>query len=398
MQDGLGSVRQLVVGDAVQNSYTYTAWGVPLNWHESIPNRYTFTGREYNPETRLYHYRAREYDAQEGRFQRRDRLPSTNRYPYCENSPLLWVDPTGEVVNVPPRLPIKVSSGGPSVGLLTPAAIFVLTQPRATARLQSVSGGAIDVQRFLGAKVEVKPHTLPAGVHGMLAALKPTDWVCAVITTCKKGEEARVATSGEAVFNILPIKTTAPAGNMPPPNILPLRVIIGWRLVALMWGTSMVRWRKGIVRIRPSGEMGIKPHIQVALWLIGDVGKVDRYVWFPFGVRKEPGRHRKVSSLPLGEMVGILCPEEAAHKLSQLLLQKVAGWMGLGRNFVAGMGTLQSPYGVFMGCMLSGVPVPKAGVQIGTHWVFGGFWKHVVEKDSLKATVGFCLMGELVVW
>jgi len=95
-QDGLGSVRQLVVGDAVQNSYTYTAWGVPLNWHESIPNRYTFTGREYNPETRLYHYRAREYVGVLGRFNARDRIsPAFPAYAYSFDNPVNFVDPSG---------------------------------------------------------------------------------------------------------------------------------------------------------------------------------------------------------------------------------------------------------------------------------------------------------------
>jgi len=397
-QDGLGSVRQLIeCSDRVRNSYAYTSWGEPLNWQERIFNRYTFTSREYNLETQLYHYRSREYDAQEGRFQRRDRLLSTNRYLYCENSPLLWVDPTGEVINVPLRLPIKVSSGGPSVGLLTPAAIFVLAQPRATARLQSVSGGAIDVQRFLGAKVEVKPHTLPAGIHGMLVALRPTNWVCAIITTCKKGQEARVSTSGEAMFNILPIKTTAPAGNIPSANVLPLRIIIGWRLVVLMWGTQMVRWRKGIVRILPSGDVGIQPHLRVALRLINAGGGADRYIWFPFGIKEEEPRRRgrKISSLPLGGTVGTFCPEEAVYKLSEFLLKRAAAHIGVR---VAGVGFLRSPYGVFSGCMLVGVPIPRSGLQIGASWWLGCFWEHMVEKDHLEATVGFCMMGEMVLW
>ena len=94
-QDSLGSVRQLIdCSDRVRNSYAYTSWGEPLHWHESIPNRYTFTGREYNPESSLYHYRGREYVSFIGRFASRD--PQDMRtYRYVDNRPAVFVDPFG---------------------------------------------------------------------------------------------------------------------------------------------------------------------------------------------------------------------------------------------------------------------------------------------------------------
>jgi len=93
-------VRQLVVGDSVMNSYAYTAWGVPLQWHERILNRYTYTSREYNPETHLYHYRLREYSPVIGRFHTRDirAWDDPTSYAYCLMSPLQYVDPFGETV------------------------------------------------------------------------------------------------------------------------------------------------------------------------------------------------------------------------------------------------------------------------------------------------------------
>jgi len=94
-QDGLGSVRQLVVGYSVMNSYTYTAWGVPLNWQEHISNRYTFTSREWNPETHLYHYRIREYASYLGKFFQPDRASWVAHYGYAANDPILLADPTG---------------------------------------------------------------------------------------------------------------------------------------------------------------------------------------------------------------------------------------------------------------------------------------------------------------
>ena|GEM_PF-5178648 len=99
-QDGLGSIRQLVSDrGTVLNSYSYTSWGVPLNWHERIPNRYTFTAREYNPESGDYYYRARHYAPCIGRFLSRD--PISRGYSYCDATPVDFVDPFGAWKQLP---------------------------------------------------------------------------------------------------------------------------------------------------------------------------------------------------------------------------------------------------------------------------------------------------------
>jgi len=101
-QDGLGSVRQLIDHNGnVQNSYTYTAWGVPLNWRQRISNRYTFTGREWNAESALYHYRARHYAPYLGRFSSPDPIQKRiikyngNLYLYIRNMVTKGSDPLG---------------------------------------------------------------------------------------------------------------------------------------------------------------------------------------------------------------------------------------------------------------------------------------------------------------
>ena len=96
MQDGFGSVRQLVSDSGrAFNSYAYTAWGVPLQWHERVLNRYTYTSREYNPETGLYHYRARNYVSMNGHFNTRDVLGGINPYVYAKNNPIILTNPLG---------------------------------------------------------------------------------------------------------------------------------------------------------------------------------------------------------------------------------------------------------------------------------------------------------------
>jgi len=94
-------LRTAVVAERVLNSYAYTAWGVPLNWHERIPNRYTYTSREYNPETSLYHYRTREYSLRNGRFLSRDpKMQTCSLYPYVANNPTLFKDPSGRWIAI----------------------------------------------------------------------------------------------------------------------------------------------------------------------------------------------------------------------------------------------------------------------------------------------------------
>jgi len=62
-----------------------------------IPNRYTFTAREWNPDALLYYYRARWYDREAKRFTGEDIIFSslTNSYTYVDNDPINYVDRNG---------------------------------------------------------------------------------------------------------------------------------------------------------------------------------------------------------------------------------------------------------------------------------------------------------------
>jgi RHS repeat-associated protein len=105
-QNTLWSVHALTDGTgAVVERYTYDAYGaitvldplyVPLS---SAPVAYfTFTGREYDAETGLFHYRARTYGPGSGRFYSRDPLgyvDGMNLYQYVNGNPLTYVDPSG---------------------------------------------------------------------------------------------------------------------------------------------------------------------------------------------------------------------------------------------------------------------------------------------------------------
>ena len=84
---------------AVTSTRRYDAWG-NLQAGATEPG-YAFTGREWEPETGLYYYRARYYDPVAGRFISEDPIgfiAGLNLYTYAYNSPTTFVDPSGQDV------------------------------------------------------------------------------------------------------------------------------------------------------------------------------------------------------------------------------------------------------------------------------------------------------------
>lgn len=90
----------------ITERYAYTAYGQPAFFDGSgtaisasaEDNRYTYTGREWDDDLGLYHYRARMYDAVAGRFCSRDPIRyegDFNLYGYVKSRPLHLVDPYG---------------------------------------------------------------------------------------------------------------------------------------------------------------------------------------------------------------------------------------------------------------------------------------------------------------
>jgi RHS repeat-associated protein len=68
-QDGLGSVTSLTNGaGALAQMYTDDSFGNLTASQGTLANPFRYTGREFDPETGLYYYRARYYDAKVGRF------------------------------------------------------------------------------------------------------------------------------------------------------------------------------------------------------------------------------------------------------------------------------------------------------------------------------------------
>lgn len=112
--DGLGSVREISnAAGAVVEKYDYDVYGKMrirdggnnVLEKSAVGNPYSFTGRRYDAETGLYHYRARAYSAELGRFLQVDPvgyMDSMNLYAYVLNNPVNYVDFTGKRDSKPP--------------------------------------------------------------------------------------------------------------------------------------------------------------------------------------------------------------------------------------------------------------------------------------------------------
>ena len=87
---------------AVVKSYTYDAFGVEQNIDDADTNAFRYCGEYFDSETGTIYLRARYYDPTIGRFISRDSYAgkisdplSLNRYTYCNNNPVIFIDPSG---------------------------------------------------------------------------------------------------------------------------------------------------------------------------------------------------------------------------------------------------------------------------------------------------------------
>ena len=96
--DGLGSVVALSNHQGKEKTrYHYDAFGKVIDG-DLTENQYTFTGRQLDPESGLYHFHFRQYDAQAGVWTTPDPtgvLGGVNLYGYVQNNPVNKIDLLG---------------------------------------------------------------------------------------------------------------------------------------------------------------------------------------------------------------------------------------------------------------------------------------------------------------
>jgi RHS repeat-associated protein len=162
LADQLGSIDVLINAQGViVDQRTYDSFGNTLNQLDpTVKFRFGYTGRESDPETGLYYYRARYFDANVGRFISTDPIGfeagDSNLYRYVNNSPTLATDPTGEWINI-------------AVGAVVGGLIgFGISTARQFAKISD--GGSFDINEVLTATAFGVVGGAVVGANPLLAA------------------------------------------------------------------------------------------------------------------------------------------------------------------------------------------------------------------------------------
>ena len=112
--DEQGSTVFITDEEKICNRYDYDTWGNLTTYEEIIPNRYLYTGQQFDQITQQYYLRARYYNPVIARFTQEDiyRGDGLNLYTYCDNNPVIYYDPSGYTCDTKDALRKKLEHGG----------------------------------------------------------------------------------------------------------------------------------------------------------------------------------------------------------------------------------------------------------------------------------------------
>jgi RHS repeat-associated protein len=168
LADRLGSIDVLVNEQGViVDQRTYDSFGNTLSQLDpTVKFRFGYTGRESDPETGLYYYRARYFDANVGRFISTDPIGfeagDSNLYRYVFNNSTTYTDPSGKI--------IPLLLGAAFVGGLFGGAYGVADHIEKGGTLDNINWGDIGGKAAFGAFAGAGITALAVGVAAGAAA------------------------------------------------------------------------------------------------------------------------------------------------------------------------------------------------------------------------------------
>jgi len=190
-QNSLGSVAAVTdETGAVAERYEYDAFGLPSFFNGSysplsstaIGNTWLFTGREYDVESGLYHYRARYYNPVWGRFGQPDPIgiwgdprESGNGYSYVSNSAINFLDPYGNIRSLKNCKPVseQVLTSREHTGQYVRVSLEVSTEGSVTAKFVVEGGISIPMGGSMKLAVETAlKNAVKAAVTGYYILLQ----------------------------------------------------------------------------------------------------------------------------------------------------------------------------------------------------------------------------------
>ena len=164
--DHLGSIRFLTDSSgAIINSYDYDSFGRPQFGVTEIEQPFQYTGREWDAATGLYHYRARAYDADLGRFLQEDPIGfnagDLNIYRYVGSNPINRTDPSGLLEGME-RIGLTAATGAVFTGQQVGTSL-TLGGTALALRLQSKQ---LSTTAAIGGDISCKLHGVAALING----------------------------------------------------------------------------------------------------------------------------------------------------------------------------------------------------------------------------------------